>query len=387
MRRRRRQAGWQGEIMRRVSLYLALMTCCVTATALAQNKDGPGVADSQRAQNFMSMWNPQVMIENSVKQATARYGLTPEQEQLARRMTTDGVNAFLDKHETEIRSLVRDAIQARISGTPPTAAQVQEWAMRASPLFDEAKQEILKGNQQFRESLNDEQKKTFDTDQKVLQQQITSSKEKLDSWTKGKFNPETDWNTPPRPRPTATGPVRPALDRWDLYVRGFISRFKLDPAQTSQAEAILMDSKNRATEYYFSRKPEIEAASQHVKDVLADSNRREQIVEARKRVEDLNKPIDTLYAEMQQRLNRIPTEAQRKANEAEVQARRDRWRNRTSRPAGDTAMSATSQSRPAANQHAETEPSATSRPALSVQPERSPAPATNPAPRPAETGK
>jgi hypothetical protein len=342
--------------MRQLPLYTILLVGITLGTALAQEANGPRGPDSQRAQNFMSMWNPQVMIDNSVKQAVTRYNLTPEQEQLARKMTTDGVNAFLDKHEAEMRGLVRDAIQARISGNAPTPAQVQEWSQRAAPLFDEAKQEILKGNQQFRDSLNEEQKQTFDADQKILQQQLASSREKLDLWTKGKFNPETDWMNPPRPRPTATGPNRPELDRWDLYVRGLISRFKLDPAQISQANAILSDSKSRATEYYFSRKAEIEAASLRVKEVQADPNLKSQVAEARKQMEDLNKPIDTLYAEMQQRLNQIPTEAQRKANEAEVQARRERWRNRNNGPSSNTAISATSQSRPAGSQLAATDP-------------------------------
>ena len=253
---------------------------------------------------------------------------------------------------------------------PPTAAQVQEWAKKAAPLFDEAKQEIIKGNQQFRESLNDEQKRTFDADQKVLQQQIASSRERLDLWTQGKFNPETDWMNPPRPRPTATGPNRPELDRWDLYVRGFISRFKLDPAQISQANAVLSDSKNRATEYYFSRKAEIEAASRHVKEVQADPSRRNQYAEARKQLEDLNRPIDTLYAEMQLRLNQIPTEAQRKANEAEMLARRERWRNRNNSPSSNTAISATSQSRPAGSQLAQAESPATTRPSATTRPVR-----------------
>jgi hypothetical protein len=353
--------------MREVLLYATLTVSVVlAAVAWAQPASAPGSppasharprqdAEQQRAQGFMSMWNPQVMIDRSVKQAATRYKLTPEQEQLARKMTTDGVNEFLDKHETEIRSLLREAIEARMASTPPSPEKVQEWAKRVAPLFEEGQKAILDGNREFRDCLSDEQKKVFDADQQVLQRQVTFARERLTSWTGGRFNPETDWFIGPR-RPTVTRPSQPHIDRWDLYVRGFINRYKLDAAQTSQAMAILTDSKNRATEYYYSCKAEIEAANQRLTGLLADPGskdesgkaRKDQVAEARKQLEDLNRPIDKLYGEMQQRLNQIPTDEQRKAYDAEVQARRDRFRNRIHSTGQETAISATSQSQPAA---------------------------------------
>ncbi len=339
--------------MRQLLLYMILTIAMAAGATSAQEAPGTQEAERQRAQGLMSMWNPQVMIDQSVKQAKQRYKLTPEQEQLVRKMTSEGVTAFLDKHESEVRDLVKDFIQARLAGSPPTPVRVQEWSRRVVPLFEEGKQEILKGNRQFREVLTDEQKKLFDEDQKVLQQQITMSQERLTRWTEGQFNPETDWMNPSgRQRPGATRPVQPELDRWDLYVRGFINRFKLDAAQTGQAMSILTESKNRATEYYFSRKADIEAANARIREVVADPARREQVPTARKELEDLNQPVDNLYAEMQERLNQIPTEEQRKANEVEQQARRERWRERMRRTGGDTVVSATSQTQPSASQSA-----------------------------------
>jgi len=347
--------------MRQVLVYaIVTVVVVVSVAAWAQPALGPGTAPAtrasprqdpqQQAQGFMSMWNPQVMIDRSVKQATSRYKLTPEQEELARKMTTDGVNAFLDKHEAQIRSLLLEAVEARMAGEPPAPDKVRDWARRAAPLFEEGQKAILDGNQQFRDCLSEEQKKIFDADQKILQQQVAFARERLTNWTEGRFNPETDWFTP-RPRPPAvTQPSQPNIDRWDLYVRGFINRYKLDDAQTAQAMAILADTKNRATEYYYSSKADIEAANQRLKELLADPALKEQSAEARKHLEDLNRPIDGLYAEMQQRLNQIPTDQQRKAYEAERQARRERFRDRIRRTDTNTAISATSQSQPGASQ-------------------------------------
>jgi hypothetical protein len=352
------------KLMAVVALGMLAMAAPGTAGQQASQARDP---EQQRAQNFMSMWNPQAMIDQSVKQAVKRYSLTPEQEQIARKMTSEGVNAFLDKHEAELRGLIRDAIQARFSGGTPSTQQVQEWAKRAGPLLEEAKKAILEGNQQFRDVLTEDQKKVFDIDQKVIQQQFAYTDTMVDRWTQGKFDPETDlrggwFGDRQRRRPPTTRPSQPGreqLDRWDLYVRGFINRYSLDAPQTSQAMGILADSKRRATEYWFSRKADIDAANERIQELLADPSRSEQVPAARKQLDDLNRPVETLYAEMQERLNKIPTDAQRQAFEVETQARRDRWRDRIRRTGGETAVSATSQSQPTASQMAETGPAAT----------------------------
>jgi hypothetical protein len=351
------------KVMVLIALGVVAMAACGAAGQQTSQPQDP----QQRIQNFMSMWNPQAMIDQSVRQAAKRYSLTPEQEQVARKMTTDGVNAFLDKHEMELRGLLRDAIQARFSGSTPSTQQVQDWAKQAAPLLGEIKKAVLDGNRQFRDVLTDDQKKVFDIDQKVIQQQFDHSNTVVNRWIEGKFSPETDlprgawFNDAPRRQPASTRPS-PAgqgeLDRWDLYVRGFINRYDLDAAQTSQAMGILVDSKRRATEYWFSRKADIDAANERIKDVLADASRGDQVPGARKQLDDLNKPVETLYVEMQERLNKIPTDTQRKAFEVETQARRERWRDRIRRTGGETAVSATSQSQPSASQIAEADPAA-----------------------------
>ena len=317
------------KVMAVIALGVVAVVACGAAGQQASQPQDP----QQRVQNFMSMWNPQAMIDQSVRQAAKRYSLTPEQEQTARKMTTDGVNAFLDKHETELRGLIRDAIQARFSGGTPTTQQVQDWAKQAAPLLEEIKKAVLDGNRQFRDVLTDDQKKVFDSDQQEIQQQFAYSNTVVNRWVEGKFNPETDlprgawFNDAPRRRPATTRPSQAGqgeLDRWDLYVRGFVNRYNLDAAQTSQAMGILVDSKRRATEYWFSRKADIDAANERIKDVLADASRSDQAPAARKQLDDLNKPVETLYVEMQERLNKIPTDAQRKAFEVETQTRRER---------------------------------------------------------------
>ena len=373
-----RQVLQRTKVMAVITLWVVAMAASGAAGQQTTHPQAsqPQDPDQQRAQNLMSMWNPQAMIDQSVRQAVKRYSLTPEQEQTARKMTADGVNAFLDKHEAELRGLLRDAIQARFSGGTPSTQQAQDWAKRAAPLLEEIKKAILDGNRQFRDALTDDQKKVFDIDQQVIQQQFAYSNTVVNRWIEGKFSPETDlprgawFNEAPRRQPATTRPSQAGqgeLDRWDLYVRGFINRYNLDAAQTSQAMGILADSKRRATEHWFSRKADIDAANERIKEVLADPSRSDQVPATRRQLDELNKPVETLYVEMQERLNKIPTDIQRKAFEVEAQARRDRWRDRIRRTGGETAVSATSQSQPSASQMAEAGPAST-RPAAGSGP-------------------
>ncbi len=347
--------------MRQLLILASVMFCLTAAGAMAQGV-APDQADQNR--NFAQMWDPDRMIERSVSQAVKRYDLTPEQAEQARKMTSQGVNQFLDKHEDDLRRLVSEVLQARLAGKTPSAEQVQAWAKRAEPLFEEAKKAIVEGNQDFRQYLTDEQKRTFDIDQKVIAKQFAWSEERLDRWSAGQFNPQTDsWvfgqqNTarpdatvqrrtpPPRQTQPAQPDYQPQLDRWDLAVRSFIHRYELDAAQSSQAYGILADSKKRAQEYWLSRKPDIEAANQRIQEVLADEALKDQAVAARKHLDDLNQPVEDVYKQMLQRLDQIPTDTQRQAYEQKRQERRRHMRESRAGDPPRTAISATSQSQP-----------------------------------------
>lgn len=325
--------------MRQLLVWTPLAVLLLAGVTSAQTGTQPGRSP---ADPMSSMWNPQMMIERSVKQATERYHLTPQQEQLARKMTTDGVNAFLDKHEMELRSLVSQAIQARMSGQAPTPDQAKAWAEKAMPLFEEAKKLILDGNRQFRDSLSDEQKKTFDEDQKTMQQQFVTSGDTLGRWSTGGFDPVNDWN--PRPVIPNRSHTYSEFDRFDRYARRFISNYKLDSSQASQVLAIAAESRKRAEEYHSSHKADIQTARSRVQELSRDPRNRQQYVEAVRQLTDLNKPVNDLFGEMRDRLDLVPNDSQRKAYNTEVQDHRTAWREQMRRrdPAS-TAISSASQ--------------------------------------------
>jgi hypothetical protein len=105
-----------------------------------------------------------------------------------------------------------------------------------------------------------------------------------------------------------------SADHWDWYVRDFIEKYRLDGPQSKQAMDILAESKKRATEYRLSHRPDY----QGVANLLADNPKS---APAREKMKELGRPIEDLFLEMGQRLEKIPTESQRKAHQARATTR------------------------------------------------------------------
>jgi len=109
-------------------------------------------------------------------------------------------------------------------------------------------------------------------------------------------------------------------DRWDRYVEMFIRRFELDASQQSTARSILRDLKEQRDAYQKNHQDAFDAARQ-----IEDRRQRYE------KYRELNEPIDSLYEELQRRLDQIPTAIQKTAAEQ---------RSPTSRPAGVTSRPA-----------------------------------------------
>lgn len=88
----------------------------------------------------------------------------------------------------------------------------------------------------------------------------------------------------------------PALDDWDKYVIRYSEHYQFTAEQSGRAQSVLRDLKQRAVQYRMSRSLDFDNLVK-----IADEMAR---LEAQKK---LNLPIDTLFHELQQRLESLLT--------------------------------------------------------------------------------
>ncbi len=337
------------------SLYLVLIGCLSLGAA-------PVKAQQSERKAPWELWPTDKMIEMACDQIGRRYNLTPEQDEYTRALMSQRVKRFLATYEGEIRSLLKEAWTLRLRRETPTTETARTWAERAAPIFKAAKKEILEGNQEWREVLNEQQQRIHDVDMRVMDANFRVTSQRLDRWRGGGFDESRDWarggflGAIARPqRPTSPpklrdrGLPRVQEDYWEQYVRRFIQNYKLDESQTQAAQSILSECKQRAKEYRQGRKEQFEKANTKYREALAATPRNvESIREARRQVSELNRPIKELFRELRDRLDGIPTAAQKQAYDSTRQERiariRKQWEERRTRmQAGSSSQPTTTQ--------------------------------------------
>ena len=181
-------------------------------------------------------------------------------------------------------------------------------------------------------------------------------------------------NVPSRIVPPGTGGTDRSADFWEMYVRKFIDNYALDQTQANLAMQILDDTKKRANEYLTSRKEEYQNLQTRLTNAAGDQAA---AAEIQKQIAELNKPVQgDLFNEMKQRLDQIPTEAQRKAyDEAHPK------KATASGPASRAVASRPAATRPTASRPAATRP--LRRVAPATRPAVGPTGVRNPANQPA----
>jgi len=292
----------------------------------------------------MRWWNPEWFMDYYVKQLTRQYNLTPDQEEFTRKLLTKRVKEFLQVHESELRTLTWEMMQAQSKRQLPSADTVQQWSKIGRPIFEEARKAILDGNKEWREVLDDKQKQIHDRDLKLLDRQFGEMKEKLDRWSKGDVQ-QTDFERPSRHRDDRRSSVTWELakpeDMWESQLNLFVLRYNLDPTQRETARSILAECKKRAAAHREKNKSEfeaIEARMNELKATVSKGNRDErekvnaamkELGQLREKRQELEKPIaSSIGNEFRTRLEQIPTKEQREAYERKQEERTAAMRKR-----------------------------------------------------------
>jgi hypothetical protein len=315
-------------------------------TASGQQPAEPNKAEGQppTAQthpNNPELWNTEQMMSDAVLQISRRYNLNKQQEDFTRLLLVKRVTDFLQKYEPEVRELLKESIDLRLGKKAGTPEAYAKWAIRAAPIYAEAQDAILKGNEEWRVILTDEQKKIHDSDLSQMRANFQNVDRMLEGWKNGK-GPNLPAMAGAQGGGVVGGPggVSPPLaiaqrqveDNWLAYVNRFIKTYKLDDKQTISArDKIYKDIRDEVTKYREKRKAEFakldsEAASP--KNKPADFERR--------RIE-LEKPIQERFVLLDSRLRQLVDSKQMAEANPDEKRQLDAWFKMLSGQSGDKA--------------------------------------------------
>ncbi|MCH8807385.1 MAG: hypothetical protein IH986_15055 [Planctomycetes bacterium] len=145
-----------------------------------------------------SMMNFQMIAESYGKVLVRKYNLNEEQDEFTQKMLREKTERFLANHEDEIRVLIDRLFDARTGGDI-SPAELIAWGKRAQPIYDDAREIIISGNDEWREILTEEQRRIHDQDLKLMWESFARTEDQLGRIVTGEMSIE-DFRNPRRPR-------------------------------------------------------------------------------------------------------------------------------------------------------------------------------------------
>jgi hypothetical protein len=339
--------------MRKTSAIFALVAIVFLAFASRSN------AQETRKRNVFGgsplTWQVEPILDRYVAHVGRYYNLTPDQEEYTRQLLNQRVKRFLDSYEEDLRSLLAEYTAYQVNRELPSPEAAKDLARRAGPLVAAIKKEILDGNMQWREILDEEQRKLHDRDLELMDKQFETFEDRMQRWSEGKPEPQ---DLPGRRGATPEpGSVRKPEDVWAYRVRTFIRDYNLDPGQQETAHSILRELREEAQRYREKHQEEFDELETKFREISQSTPKtdpedrmkaQEQIRQYKERLNELEKPnVEGLRKQLLNRLEKIPTEDQRRRRHEHHEKLHARSRSNNRTDSGTT--------RPAMTRPAETD--------------------------------
>lgn len=277
--------------------------------------------DPNEIERTRGLWDPQTMMKQASEGIARHYRLNDEQKEFTSKLLAERVTKFLSKHDKKIWPLLMELTQQQFSGKEPSKESGKRFVEMGFPIFEDARAEIMSGQDEFRKILTDQQKKIHDRDLKGLNAQFKQIDKRFQSWKSGnvsgrhpfdniRLGPGQGQQIVPNSGRRANTPVA----KWERYVRRFNIDYGLDDTQQRSTGAILQDLKDHAGQYRKTHFKELVEADEMVRDAQMAKPFDKKSLDTAKRIRYLrNKPFDDWFEELKSRLEQVPTEKQRAA--------------------------------------------------------------------------
>lgn len=277
--------------------------------------------------NLLRRWAQQIEHE---------YDLRPDQFHQVEKHLLDRWPTYLNENRGEIQPLLNEYFELRMDVDPPTAEAISDWSSRAMPVFEQMRHHLEVGQQQFRGMLTASQQAKFDKERIKMVAGMSLFEAKLREWSTGKYEVREFWDEPPRNRhqkaqeqrdqaqaeaeaaqdaalqtqaavDDGENPKRIAaeLTAWERHVAEFCDKYELDRSQRNTANSILREMLLRAETYSRANRQRILAVER-----IIDGNDGVDQPEFDAEIKAVFGPIDDMFSELDERLLRLPTDAQ-----------------------------------------------------------------------------
>lgn len=310
------------------------------------------------------------MIDRLTDQISQRYEFDDEQLRLTRELFKARFPAFLNDNRAEIQTLMNQYFEAVLYDEPPEVGDVAEWAQRVQPLLEEFRGVVEEITDGMGEYLTEDQQVTLDAEFAAFQTGVTMAQNKLTVWAEGGYDPETEWIRPgperrqhereerrrtrqamdearrevveegvspneaaaaaaeaagsESPIAGAKPASKPQKDKWTIYTERFVERYQLNAEQQQKAYLFLRRQQEERDQYLRRKTDDM----RRVTELLQTADTEPERKAALSAYERLNAPVERMFQQLKDRLNTLPTRAQRRAA-AEAGLQRDRTKPET----------------------------------------------------------
>lgn len=288
------------------------------------------------------------MIEGILHRIAEAYGekleLDDEQREFFEEVLETRVPQWLQRNKPAIKTLLNQYFEAVLADEPPVAADVAEWAQQMIPLVQGFQSLAAASVEDLRAALTDEQAGILDADMAAFNVGVSFARSKMELWAAGEYNPETDWPRGARHeeasaieekavreaqerarsevtgQPVATAPTadsRPASpavdpahapeDAWTRYVREFCARYEFTREQSETAQRFLREARRLRDRYQVKRLEDF----RRLEAALRDPGQKD-LEKLQAEYKRLQAPLDRYFQQLKDRLDQLPTRAQRR---------------------------------------------------------------------------
>ncbi|MCH7870106.1 MAG: hypothetical protein IID33_00235 [Planctomycetes bacterium] len=339
-----------------IALTLAALPVGFAQDAERQKKrDRPG-------EPLFSMPITQKLVENfmtrAVEKMAERYDLDDEQFEMADEILKMRVVSFIRENRAPMQRLFAEFSEVQSGTEPPEIDFVTEWAQRAMPLMEKARDEMGTIVGDMRDFMTEDQQLQLDGEWAAFNMGFKMLSGKVGGWADGGWDPQVDWvgnfderrkrgreerrerhlamreaeaqflaehglgtQSDEKNRGKVATPRVPDNDAWTVEVEAFCARYELNIEQRTNAFRSLHKYRTRRDAYLIKSSTKRKMVA--VGEALADAKTDQEKSAAREQLAAIDKPVERYHQGLRDALDTLPTRAQRaKAGKRDLNKKR-----------------------------------------------------------------